>query len=179
MATNNPNNPNNPLQKKFYQMFIEELRDIYNAENQIIEALPRLLNAVTSNELKQALKTHAQETQNQKKRLEKVFSKLNERPEGKICEGLKGILKECEKVISRQNPSLVEEAALIGALQKVEHYEIATYGTLRTFAKHLELKEIESILQEILDEEGKANKKLTKVAEGGLFTSGINAKAAA
>ena len=176
MATNPSNSP---LHKKFYQMFVEELRDIYNAENQIIEAFPRLLNAASSSELKQALKTHSQETQNQKKRLERVFSKLNERPEGKTCEGLKGILKECDKLISRQEPSLVEDAALIGALQKIEHYEIATYGTLTAFAKHLELKEVESILQEILDEEGKANKKLTKVAEGGFFTSGINAKAAA
>lgn len=173
-------NPNKgPLHNKFYLLFLDQLRDIYNAENQIIEAMPKFLNAVTSKELKDALKSHSQETQNQKKRLERVFTSLNERPEGKLCEGLKGILKECDSLIHKQNPSIIEDAALIGALQKVEHYEIATYGTLRAFAKHLELHEVEKILQEILDEEGKANKKLTKVAEGGFFTSGINAKAAA
>jgi ferritin-like metal-binding protein YciE len=163
---------------QFYNMFLENLRDIYSGEQQIIEAMPKVLDAVSTKDLKDKLKAHFEETKKQLQRLKKMFTLLKETPEGTFCEGVSGLINECDKVIESGYPSVVQDAALIAALQKIEHYEIATYGALRTFAKHLELKKVQDILQEILDEEWKADKKLTTVAEGGYFFSGINAAAA-
>lgn len=162
---------------EFYEMFLDQLRDIYNAETAIVKNMPKMVEAAKSKELKDAFKKHLTETKGQKDRLEKVFSLLGADPEGEECEAIKGLLEESEEVIKHRYPPFVEDAALIGAAQKIEHYEIATYGTLRTFAHHLGLEEVESNLQEILDEEGKTNKALTKLAEGNWITSGINAQA--
>lgn len=164
---------------QFYKMFLSELRDVYDAENQIIRSLPKVINAATSKELKDSFKQHLNETEGQKKRLEKVFNKLGETPTGEHCNGIEGLIKETEKVVNKSERSFVEDAELIACAQKIEHYEIAAYGTLRTFANHLELSEVEDILQEILNEEGKTNKNLTKLAEGSWIKTGINAKAAA
>jgi ferritin-like metal-binding protein YciE len=163
---------------QFFDLFLNELRDVYSAETQIIENLPKLINAITTKELKDAFKKHLEETKEQKKRLEKVFSKLGLSPAGEQCEGMKGLIKEGDKLLSKYSPGVLLDAALIAAAQKIEHYEMATYGTLRTFAQHMEMDEIEDMLQEILDEEGKTNKKLTKLAEGTWLTTGINVKAA-
>ncbi|CDZ80569.1 hypothetical protein BN1013_01083 [Candidatus Rubidus massiliensis] len=164
--------------EEFYQMFLDELRDIYCAEEMIIENMPKMIEAASSKELKDAFKKHLSETKEQHKRLDQVFEELGEVAEGESCKGIEGILKECDSIIKSSNPSLVEDAELICAAQKIEHYEIASYGSLRTFARHLNLSDIEDILQEILDEEGKTNKDLTALAEGSWLSTGINAKAA-
>lgn len=164
---------------KFYQLFLDELRDVYSAESQIIDSFPKVINAASTKELKDAFKKHLEETKAQKKRLEKVFNTLGESPQGEFCEGVQGLLKETDEVIRNEKSGVVEDAALISCAQKVEHYEIAAYGTLRTFAHHLELDEVESILQDILNEEGKTNKNLTKIAEGTWLKKGINTLAAA
>lgn len=162
---------------KFFEMFLYELRDIYSAETQIIENMQKLISAATTKELKEAFTTHFEETKKQKLRLDQVFQELGETPSGEFCQGLQGLLKEADEVINKGSGGVVEDAALIAAAQKIEHYEIATYGTLRTWAHHLGLENVEEILQEILDEEGKTNNTLTSIAEGSWLFSGINAEA--
>jgi ferritin-like metal-binding protein YciE len=169
---------NNQTHQQFYDMFIENLQDIYSAANQYIETVPKYLTAISTDELRDKLKNHFNETKKQKERLLKIFTQLKETPAGTFCQGMQGLLKECDKVVNESYPGIVKDAALIGALQKCEHYQIATYGTLRTFAKHLELSKVQNTLQEILDEEWDADKNLTAIAEGGWFTAGINAEAA-
>lgn len=164
--------------KNFNDLFIEELADMYSAENQIVEALPKVIKACTSTELKQALQDHLGQTEYQVTRLEKIFSILGMEPKEKKCEAMEGLLEEADEMIKNMSKSSVLDAAIIGGCQKVEHYEMAAYGTLRSFAKHLDLdSNIVDLLQDSLDEEGAADKKLTKIAEGTLFTSGINEEA--
>jgi ferritin-like metal-binding protein YciE len=173
-------------QNAFYEFFVDLLKDIFSAENQIIEGLPKVIKAVHNSKLKQALTDHLQETKNQVVRLKTIFKILNENPSGEMCKGMKGIIDECAEEISKKYPPLVEDAALIIACQKVEHYEIANYGSARALARHLQstnksdridFDEIADLLQETLDEEGGANDKLTDIAEGGFFTTGINDEA--
>lgn len=162
------------------ELFIAELEDTYSAEKQIIAFLPSLIKSSSMPELTSALSKHLQETQDQVGRLESIFSILRLKPKEKLCKGMKGILSEAESLISNQAKTPVLDAAIIGATQKVEHYEIASYGTLRSFAKHLDLEsKVATLLQTTLDEEGAADKTLTKIAEGSLFSSGINKEAAA
>lgn len=163
--------------KQFYNMFVEHLQDIYSAESQMIDTLPRYIEAISTDDLREKLRNHFKETKKQQTRLNKVFDELNASPKGKFCEGMKGLLKECDEIVNEDLPGVVKDAALISALQKCEHYEIASYGALRTFAKHLELDSVHDTLEEILDEEWSADQKLTKIAEGGWFMSGINAEA--
>lgn len=167
----------NQTQKQFYKMFIENLQDIYSAEDQYIQAFPRILENVSTDELRTKLKDHFEVTKKQKERLLRVFRELKESPSGVNCEGMKGLLNECERIGDENFSGIVKDATLIGALQKCEHYQIAAYGALRAFAKHLELSNVENILQEMLKEEWKADKNLTTLAEGGWFTTGINAEA--
>lgn len=168
--------------REFQQLFIDQLEDIYDAENQIIQELPKLIQLASNQELKDALNQHLKETQNQAKRLQKIFSVLNIKPmQQQGCEAMKGILQEGQKMTGQKSRSPLLDATIIAAAQKVEHYEIASYGTLRALAKHLELEnEIINALQESLDEEGSADKLLTKLAEGNLlnFFEGINKQAA-
>ncbi len=164
--------------KGLQELFFDELADMYSAENQIVAALPKLIKAASSPELKDALKSHLEETKNQVKRIEKICKILNFPVFEKECEGMKGILEEGDEMVKKQTPSPLLDATIISAAQKVEHYEIASYGTLRTFASELDLgREVVNLLQESLDEEGNANKKLTKIAEGTFFTSGVNEEA--
>ncbi len=161
------------------QLFIEELEDMYSCEHQIINALPEMIKLASLADLKDAFKSHLEETKHQAKRLERIFSLMKLKPEEKTCEATKGLVKEAHDLAKDRVPSATLDAALISAAQKIEHYEIASYGTLRSFAKHLSLEgEILDLLQETLDEEGNANKKLTKLADGTLFSSGINQEAA-
>lgn len=163
-----------------HQLFIAELEDMLSAENQIVESLPNLIRLASLPELKEALTTHLKETKNQVNRLDQIFSILSMSPAENTCEGMEGILKEAEELTANKKPSATLDAAIISAAQKVEHYEMASYGTLRSFANHLDLdSEITDLLQESLDEEGAADKKLTKIADGSLFSSGVNKKAAA
>jgi len=170
------NNNNQSLKK----LFISELEDIHSAENQIIEAFPKLIKLCNSKELKDSLANHLKETEHQAKRIEEIFEIL-EVTEGKtFCKGMEGLLKEADDIVKKFSKSYLLDAAIISACQKVEHYEIASYGTLRSFAKHLDLdSKIISLLKETLDEEASADKALTKFAEGTMFTTGINDEAIA
>jgi ferritin-like metal-binding protein YciE len=173
-------------QNSFFNMFIDLLKDVFDAENQIVEALPKLVQAASNPELKDALKQHLGETKNQVQRLKQIFKMLNENPTGIRCEAMKGLLKEGEEAINKEYTTNVKDACLIIAAQKVEHYEIASYGSARSLARHLthanlsnriDFDEIADLLQQTLDEEGAADEKLTEIADGGFFTQGINDEA--
>lgn len=162
----------------FKQLFIDELEEMYSSENQIIHSMPKLIKLASSPELKESLTKHLKETQQHVERLEQIYSILNISIREISCDAIEGLLKEAEDIIEKKQKSPLLDAAIISAVQKVEHYEIASYGTLRSFAKQLELdRQIVSLLQDTLDEEGAVDKKLTKIAEGTLFTTGINQEA--
>ncbi len=166
-------------QEDLFELFMDELEDMYSGEHQIVEALPKLINLASSSELKEALGSHLEETKEQVDRIEKIFSILEFEPSENFCEGLEGILKEGDEMVENKPKSPTLDAAIIAAAQKVEHYEIASYGTLKSFAKHLDLdEEIIDLLQQSLNEEGGADKKLTKIAEGSFFATGVNTEAA-
>lgn len=160
-------------------LYIDQLRDLYSAEDQLIQALPKMAQAAHATDLQKAFSDHLSETRNQKQRLEQIFSGMGVSPRGETCEAMQGLIKEGEKVINAQADPVVKDAALIATAQRVEHYEIAGYGTVRTFADELGFSDAKSLLQKTLDEEGSADKKLTSLAEGGLFSTGINEKAMA
>lgn len=155
-------------------LFISELYDVFNCEEQNIEFFPDVIRAVNSDSLREALKTHLKETKEQVKRLDKIFSLLAVERKSKECQAAKGLIMECSEVLEEFNKSPLLDAALISKLQRMEHYEMATYGTLRTWAKELDLDEVADLLQNTLDEEGHANKKLMELAKGGFIRSGIN-----
>lgn len=165
------------VRNEFYQLFIRELRDLYSSENQLLLALPKMVAAASHKDLKEAFNLHLKESQNQIHRLDKIFSALNETPSGEQFEAMEGLIREATDIQNQNYPDLVRDAALISIAQKIEHYKIAGYGTAKTFAKHLDNKEAAMLLKETL-EEGHADKALTAIAEGGFFTSGINAMAA-
>lgn len=158
-------------------LFVDQLRDLYNAEDQIIQALPQMAQAATSSDLKNAFQQHLDQTRGHKQRLERIFSDLGMNASGQKCEAMEGLLKEGQEALQISADSTVKDAALIAAAQRVEHYEMAGYGTVRTFADQLGHSEAKSLLQQTLNEEGEADKKLTSLAEGGLFKTGINEKA--
>jgi ferritin-like metal-binding protein YciE len=142
--------------------FVETLKDTYDAEHQILKALPKVIKKVESDELREALESHLEETQNHVKRLEQVFEIFDESPKRKKCNGMAGLITEGDEVISEEEG----EAALILALQKVEHYEIAAYGALIEWANVLKEEEASTILEETLDEEKGADEKLNDIAQG-------------
>jgi ferritin-like metal-binding protein YciE len=167
-------------QEDFYKLFLHELSDLYSAEQQIVQELPNLIKAATSEDLKEALKNHLEETKIQVDRLNQIFNLLQIKPSKKVCAGIKGILHEGSDFISEWPKSAVRDAAIIAAAQKVEHYEITSYGSAYSHADFLNLdKEIKKLLDDTLDEEKSANKKLNKLAEGTTFSSGINKLACA
>ena len=146
-------------------LYVEELKDLYNAENQLLKALPRLAKKASSPDLKAAFEEHLGQTEGQVNRLEKIFKGLGEKPTGKTCKAMKGLVEEGKEIIEEDGDESVLDAALIGAAQKVEHYEIASYGTARTFASMLGEEDAMELLQETLDEEAATDKKLTALAE--------------
>lgn len=158
----------------FKILFINELKGIYNAKTQLIAGMPRIIEAIESAELKSELKTHLGETQKQIERLRQIFQMLEVEETGRNCHTMRDLIEECDQAISNYSSSSVKDAAIIAIAQRIAHYEMAVYGALRTFAKQLNYKEIADLLQISLDEEGRANKKLTKIAEGGFFASGVN-----
>jgi ferritin-like metal-binding protein YciE len=145
-------------------LFVEELKDLYHAEKQITKALPQMAKKATSGQLREAFESHLKETENQISRLEKVFKELDLTPKGKRCEGMEGIIQEGKTMMQELDKSETLDAALIAAAQKVEHYEIASYGTVRTYAQQLNLKNAANLLQETLEEEAAANEKLNDLA---------------
>jgi ferritin-like metal-binding protein YciE len=154
-----------PAEPAFQELFVEELKDLYNAEQQLIKALPKMAKAATARELKAGFTKHLKETQGHARRLERVFKLIGEKPVGKTCEAMKGLIKEGQNMMAEDLPDTVMDAALIGAAQKVEHYEIASYGTLRTYAELMQRSDVAELLQATLDEEGMTDKKLTQIAE--------------
>lgn len=154
-----------------------ELADIYSAEQQLVTSLPKMISAVSNQSLRVAIQDHLSETREQVARLEEIFQILGRRPTPETCKAMEGLLKEAEGVIAATGDPDVKDAVLIGCAQRVEHYEMAAYGVARTFAEHLGLDSVVSLLQLTLDEEGAADKKLTAIAQGGLFTEGVNDKA--
>lgn len=164
-------------QENMRDLFLEELRDIYNGEQQIINALPAVIKAADSDELKEAFQNHLEETHEHVERLEAIFKMMNEKPGKEICEAMKGLIHECSEAIHEYPKSALRDAAIISKAQRIEHYEISAYGTLRTFAKELDFKDAAKLLQATLDEEANADKTLTKIAEGSLLASGVNHKA--
>jgi ferritin-like metal-binding protein YciE len=146
-------------------LLIEQLQDLYDAEQQLTKALPKMAEAATDSQLRAAFSNHLTETQGHVSRLEQVFSLLGKTPESTTCQAMKGLVKEGSEMIDAEGDKNVKDAALIAAAQRVEHYEIAGYGTARTFADKLGHSQVASILQQTLDEEGAADKKLTQIAE--------------
>jgi ferritin-like metal-binding protein YciE len=155
------------------ELFQDELNDLYDAENQIVNALPKMAKAAQSAQVRAALQEHLEVTKRQVQRLDKIFSRMKQQPGEKMCAGMQGLIEEGEELIEEAEPSAVLDAGLIGAAQKVEHYEIASYGTARTHAQQLGHDEVASLLEETLEEEKQTDEKLTALAE-----STINQEAA-
>jgi len=147
------------------KLYVEELRDVYNAEQQLVKALPKMAKAASSDELREALELHLDETKGHVERLDQIFESLDESAKGKTCKAMKGLIEEGSEILEEKGEDSVLDAGIIAAAQKVEHYEIATYGTLRTWADLLNQDEAAGLLQETLDEEGEADKKLNELAE--------------
>jgi ferritin-like metal-binding protein YciE len=147
------------------KLFVEELKDLYSAENQITKALPKMVRAATSKDLKKALENHLRETEGQIQRLEKICGILGTSPRGKSCEGMKGVLSEGSSMLHEVADGDVRDAALISAAQRVEHYEMAAYGTVRTYAELLGRPEVAQLLEETLNEEKAADQKLTSISQ--------------
>jgi ferritin-like metal-binding protein YciE len=155
-------------------VLIHELNDLYSAEDQLVEALPLMAEAASSSELRNAFQQHLEETRDHRDRIQSIFGELGKRRTGVECEGMKALISEGEKIIKSRGDAAAKDAALIGAAQRVEHYEIAAYGTARTLAGELGLSEAENLLDQTLDEEAQADKLLTKIATGGMVKSGVN-----
>jgi ferritin-like metal-binding protein YciE len=146
-------------------LYLHELKDIHNAEKQILQALPKMAKAATHQELRQAFEEHERVTEEQVRRLETIFDDLGQKPSGKKCKGMEGLIEEGEEILSEDADPDVRDAALIAAAQRVEHYEIAAYGTARTYARQLGFDKHAELLQRTLDEEGQTDERLTKLAE--------------
>ena len=158
-------------------LFVEQLRDLYSAETQLVEALPKLASAASHDELRQAFEHHLEETRGHVDRLREIFEQLGTPPGGHTCEAMKGLIAEGDEIVKAEGESAVKDAALIAAAQRVEHYEIAGYGTVRTLAGELDLGDARDLLDQTLDEESSADKLLTKIATGGMLKTGINERA--
>src|SRR5215216_162736 len=159
------------------KLFIEELKDVYNAEKQLVRALPRMAKAAESEELQQAFTKHQKETQGHVQRLEKVFQELGQSARGKTCKGMQGLVEEGKEVMEKEGEGPVIDAALIASAQRVEHYEIAAYGCLRTYAHLLGLSQAEQLLQQTLEEEEATDKRLTELGESGINEAAVAAGA--
>jgi ferritin-like metal-binding protein YciE len=147
------------------ELLLDELQDLYSAETQITKALPKMAKAAAGADLKQAFESHLEETEGHVQRLETIFQHLKESPKGKTCEGMKGLLKEGDERIKEGGEPDVLDAGLISAAQRVEHYEIAAYGSARTYAELLGEPDVVKLLEKTLEEEKAADQKLTKVAK--------------
>ena len=147
------------------KLYIDELKDLYSAENQLVKALPKMAKAASSDELRQGFEKHLEQTKGQVQRLEQIFASLDESPKGKKCAGMEGLVKEGSEVMEEDFEGAVLDAALIGAAQRVEHYEIAAYGTVSEFDRVLGEDEHASLLEETLEEEKETDEKLSELAQ--------------
>jgi ferritin-like metal-binding protein YciE len=148
-----------------HELYVQQLRDLYDAENQLVKALPKMAEAANSDELRQGFEEHLEQTKEHVQRLETIFEKLGEKPKGEKCKGMEGLVKEGSEVLDKDMQEDVKDAAIIAAAQRVEHYEIAGYGTVRTYANLLGEDEATSLLEKTLDEEKETDDKLTQLAE--------------
>ncbi|HUB67999.1 MAG TPA: ferritin-like domain-containing protein, partial [Candidatus Methylacidiphilales bacterium] len=146
-------------------VFIDQLRDLYNAENQLIKALPQMAKAAHTKELRRGFEHHLEQTKEHANRLEKIFEGLDKKPSGKTCKAMQGLIEEGEETMGESASPEAKDAALIAAAQRVEHYEMAGYGSVRTYAKILGHDQVAGILQKTLNEESETDKTLTKLAE--------------
>jgi ferritin-like metal-binding protein YciE len=153
------------------ELYVDELKDIYNAENQLVKALPKMAKAATSDELRTGFEEHLEQTRGHVQRLEQIFKELGEKPSGKKCKGMEGLVAEGQEMMGEDFEDDVMDAALISAAQRVEHYEIAAYGTVRTYAELLGEDTAVQLLEQTLEEEKETDQKLTDMA------SEINVKA--
>jgi ferritin-like metal-binding protein YciE len=147
------------------ELYVDELKDLYSAETQLVKALPKMAKAASSDELRAAFEEHLEQTKGQAQRLEQIFEMLEENPKGKKCVGMEGLVKEASEMMQEDYEDEVMDAGLIGAAQRVEHYEIAAYGTARAFAEVLGEQEQASLLSETLEEEKETDQKLNELAE--------------
>ena len=148
------------------KLYLEELRDLYSAETQLVKALPKMAKGASSDELMKAFESHLEQTKEHVERLTEIFDRLEEKPTGKTCKAMKGLIEEGSEMLEQEGDESVIDAGLIAAAQRVEHYEIAAYGTVRTFADLLGEDEAAELLQQTLDEEGETDKQLSELAEG-------------
>jgi ferritin-like metal-binding protein YciE len=146
------------------ELYVDELKDIYSTETQLVKALPKMASAASSEELRNGFEEHLEQTKGHVQRLEQIFQKLGDKPTGKKCKGMEGLISEGREIMGEDFASDVMDAALISAAQRVEHYEIAAYGTVRTFATILGDKEAAQLLDQTLEEEKETNQKLTDLA---------------
>lgn len=154
-----------PEESPLHELLVDQLKDLLSAENQIIKALPRMARAASAPELKRAFEKHLVETRRQAERLEQIGRALDVKLTGKKCKGMEGLIEEGKEIMQEDLDESALDAGLIGAAQKVEHYEIAAYGTARTHARLLGHDRVAKLLQQTLDEEGATDKKLTMLAE--------------
>jgi len=146
-------------------LYTDELRDLYNAETQLVKALPKMAKAAANDQLREAFEEHLRQTSEHVSRLEQIFEQLGEKASGKKCVGMEGLVKEGSEMIKEDYPEEVKDAGIIGAAQRVEHYEMAGYGTARAFAETLGENDHVSLLEQTLEEEKQADEKLTHLAE--------------
>jgi len=158
-------------------VLLDQIKDLYSAEQQLVKALPKVAQAADKPELRQAFQHHLDETRGHVRRLEQVFGALGRSASAEHCKGMEGLLEEGEEVVKARGDAAAKDAALIAAAQRVEHYEIAAYGTARTLADELGYDDAKDLLNETLDEESNADKLLTKIATGGVFGTGVNEEA--
>jgi ferritin-like metal-binding protein YciE len=154
--------------KTLHDLYVDQLRDLYNAEGQLVKALPKMAKNASSDQLRSAFEEHLEQTRNHVERLEQIFEKLDARPKGKKCYAMQGLVEEGEELIDQEPEDAVLDAGLICAAQKVEHYEIASYGTVCTWARQLGFNDHLELLQQTLQEEKAADEKLTRLAEAGI-----------
>ena len=169
---------NESTRNQFYSLFLDRLRELYSGEQLLLDGLPMLIDSVSSNDLKLALEDNLDRNKEHLGKLKKEFTNLNESPKGLFSESMNSMIQECEYLKTKKLPDIVKEAALITSFQKILHYQIAGYGAVKTFAKHLDLKDFYLNLKTILDNKSSLDLKLTRIAEGSYFTKGINEKAA-
>jgi ferritin-like metal-binding protein YciE len=155
----------------------EQLEDLHSAETQLIAALPKMARAAHSDQLREAFQTHLEETEGHLKRVKEALSEIGVGTPTEVCKGMKGLIAEGEEMIQIEGDPNAKDAALIGAAQRIEHYEIAAYGTARQLAGDCGFDAIKDLMDQTLDEESHADKLLTKIATGGMFKSGINQEA--
>ncbi len=165
--------------ESFHELFVDQLRDLYDAEQQIIRALPDVIEAVTDGDLRTALEHHLEQTAGHVVRLDRIFGELGETATGKTCKGMEGLLKEGEEAIAEHSGGFPLDALIIAGAQRIEHYEISGYGTAKSWADELGHDEAADLLDETLEEEAAADEKLTSIATGGLISEGVNREAAA